>query len=51
MRCGCENRLKIAPDCRARTKLAGLVKDSQPRPRRAANKDRADAREDLTPDQ
>src|SRR5712664_1601300 len=50
MCCGCENRLRIAPDCRVRIERAGLGEDSQPRPRRAANKDRAETGEDLTPD-
>ena len=50
MCCGCENRLRIAPDCRVRIERADLGEDGQPRPRRAANKDRAETGEDLTPD-
>ena len=50
MCCGCENRLRIAPDCRVRIGRAGLGEDGQPRPCRAANKDRAEKGEDLTPD-
>ena len=49
MCCGCENRLRIAPDCGVRIERAGLGEDSQPRPRRADNKDRAETGEDLTP--
>lgn len=51
MCCGCENRLRIAPDCSARIERAGLGEDGQAGPRRAANEDRAEAGEDLTPDQ
>ena len=49
MRCGCENLLRIAPDCRARTKRDGFGEDGHAHPCRAANKGRADAGEDLTP--
>lgn len=49
MRCGCQNRLRIAPDCRAQTKREGFGEDGNAHPRRTANKGRADAGEDLTP--
>ena len=45
MCCGCENRLRIAPDCSARIERAGLGEDGQAGPRRAANEDRAEAGE------
>ena len=51
MRCGCENPLRPPPGCRARIERAGLGEDGQPRPRRAANKDRAETGENLTPGQ
>ena len=50
-RCGCENWLRIALDCPTRTERAGFREGSQPRPCRAANKDRAETSEDLAPGQ
>src|SRR5882672_10565850 len=42
-------RKVIAPDCPTRVERAGLGEDGQPRPRRAANEDRTETGEDLTP--
>src|SRR6185312_14415030 len=49
MRCGSENRLRTALDSRVRIVRAGLGEGGQPGPRRAADKDRTDAGEDLAP--
>ncbi len=50
VRCGCENRLRAAPDCSVRIERAGRGEDSQACPCRAANDDGPEAGEDLTPD-
>ncbi len=49
MGCGSENRLRIAPKCPVRIERAGLREDGQSHPRGAANRDRAETGEDLTP--